>query len=228
MPQSYFKPLATLLEANADSGKALTAKAYMKGHFDYYGMRMQDRRDLMKQFFTEQGWFEKERLTEMVEWCWKQPQREWQYVGMEAVQKFIKKSDPSILPLLEMMLSTKSWWDTVDMIATNCVGVLFQKFPELIVPTTQKWMDSNNMWLQRTCIIFQLKYRLNTDTNLMFEYMLRLNQSNEFFIQKAIGWALRQHSKYERDLIVDFIRDNELKPLSKREGMKWLRERGLD
>jgi len=82
--------------------------------------------------------------------------------------------------------------------------------------------------LQRVCIIFQLKYKNEVDTELLFKYILELKHSNEFFIQKASGWALRQYSKFNPDVVVEFIRENQdLSNLTKREGLKYLKKNGI-
>ncbi len=95
-----------------------------------------------------------------------QPQREYQYVIMEILGKMAKKAEKERIDLYEYLVINKSWWDTVDYIASNLVGVHFQKYPELIKPYTEKWMDSGNMWLQRTALLFQLKYKKATDTQV--------------------------------------------------------------
>ena len=97
---------------------------------------------------------------------------------------------------------------------------MFTNYPELIVPFTEKWMTSGNMWLQRTAILFQLKYKSQTDTELLFKYIIALDGSKEFFINKAIGWALREYSKTNPDIVIKFVTGHKLAPLSKREALK--------
>ncbi|MCK5077528.1 MAG: DNA alkylation repair protein, partial [Calditrichia bacterium] len=121
---------------------------------------------------------------------------------------------------------TKSWWDTVDFIATNLVGPLFEKYSELIIPYTKKWMDSGNIWLQRTSILFQLKYKEKTDFKLIIGFIQQCSSSNEFFIQKAIGWILREYSKTDASTVIEFVKNNKLAPLSEREALKWLKNQG--
>ena len=117
------------------------------------------------------------------------------------------------------MIVHKSWWDTVDATA-KYVGVFFKKHPHLTKPTTLRWITSDNRWLQRMAIIFQLAYKKETDVDLLFEYVLRKADSEEFFIQKAIGWALRQYAKIDAAEVKRFVEVTDLKPLSKREALK--------
>jgi 3-methyladenine DNA glycosylase AlkD len=125
-----------------------------------------------------------------------------------------------IIQTFEKMLVNKSWWDSVDFINSELLGRYFKKYPEKIRPVTEGWMASNHIWLQRSCLIFQLNYKKQTDTGLLSEYILRLNDSNEFFIQKAIGWALRQYARTDAAWVKDFVEKTPLKPLSKREALK--------
>ena len=117
--------------------------------------------------------------------------------------------------------------DTVDFLASNMVGMHFKRFPNLIPEYTSKWMASGNIWLQRTCLLYQLKYKENTNTSLLYSWIHSLMDSKEFFIQKAIGWILREYSKTAPAEVIDFIHNTNLKPLSKREGLKWMKNKGI-
>ncbi|MFT6151359.1 MAG: 3-methyladenine DNA glycosylase AlkD [Flavobacteriales bacterium] len=118
------------------------------------------------------------------------------------------------------MITNKSWWDTVDLITTNLVGNYFKLFPEQIIPITKIWMESDNIWLQRTCLIFQLKYKEEIDTDLLTDYILQLKDTKEFFINKAIGWILREYTRTNPEWVIDFVNKHELSNLSKREALK--------
>ena len=139
----------------------------------------------------------------------------------------MKINSEEFIDFYEELIQTKSWWDSVDWIR-KFVGVHFQRFPHLIIPVTEKWMATNNIWLQRICLIFQLTYKEKTNFELMKKYILQLAGSKEFFIQKGAGWALRQYSKTNANGVFDFININpQLAPLTKREGLKWLRGQGV-
>jgi 3-methyladenine DNA glycosylase AlkD len=117
------------------------------------------------------------------------------------------------------MLTTRSWWDSVDWIS-KLVGQHFRRYPALIRPVTARWMDSGLLWLQRCCLIFQLFYKDKTDTELLFEYIRRVSRSKEFFLQKGAGWALRQYSRTNPEAVRQFIENTPLAPLTKREGLR--------
>jgi 3-methyladenine DNA glycosylase AlkD len=159
-------------------------------------------------------------LIEVVELLWALPQREFQYLAMELIKKRIKYMDENFIRFLEELVIVKSWWDTIDFIAANLISVHFQKYPDLIIPVVSRWMDSGNIWLQRSCVLFQLKYKGKTDLKLLYKLIDRLNDSKEFFIQKAIGWILREYSKTNPDEVKEYVVNHELKPLSKREALK--------
>jgi len=221
---NYIENLISILEENANPQKAAPMKKYMKEKFEYFGIMAEPRKELFKNFISENGIPKEENLNKIVHQCWECPQREVQYFGMELVNKHIKKSVKEIIELLEFMIITKSWWDTIDYIAANSVGTFFKRFPEMIIPYTEKWMNSGNMWLQRSVILFQLKYKEKTDSKLLFKYSKQLSVSKEFFIRKAIGWALREYSKTNPEEIIKFVSENELSPLSKREALRKIKK----
>ncbi len=123
---------------------------------------------------------------------------------------------------LKYLIISNSWWDSIDFISPKLVGYVFKTYPELIPTYTDKWIESDNFWLQRSAILFQLKYKQNTDFELLKSIILRLNTEEEFFIRKSIGWALREYSKTNPKAVKDFIENNELKPLSAKEGLKFI------
>jgi 3-methyladenine DNA glycosylase AlkD len=142
------------------------------------------------------------------------------------VEKVVKKQPEGFIDFIQELITTKSWWDTVDWIS-KFVGIYFQRFPHLVKPVTERWMASGNIWLQRVCLIFQLSLKDKTDFALMCDYILRLADSKEFFIQKGAGWALRQYSKLNPVAVTGFIETHpQLAPLTKREGLKWLKNQG--
>lgn len=207
-----------LRHANAD--KALQMEAYMKGHFQYYGIQAPIRASFLKPIFNEFKLKTNKELFDLVFEMWEKPQREWQYVALDLLNKYKKWLQNYNVSEIETLILSKSWWDTVDLLASTHIGHLFKKYPDKRPVYTEKWMSSNNMWLQRTCLIHQLKYKLDTDLDYLTSTILQLNHSNEFFIQKAIGWSLRQYAKYNPEWVQRFVDVNPLKPLSKREALK--------
>jgi 3-methyladenine DNA glycosylase AlkD len=110
-------------------------------------------------------------------------------------------------------------------LASQCVGYYFTKYPHQIQTKITTWRHSDNIWLNRTCLIFQLGYKQQTDHKLLASLIQQYAHSNEFFIQKAIGWSLRQLGKHRADIVFDIIDNTELKPLSKREALKHLKNK---
>ncbi len=212
--------LKTKLELNENAERAGWQKAYLRHQFDFYGVSSPEQQAIRKEVFREAGVPAPENVEPLIRELWALPQREYQYFGMFLVEKIIKKADKDFISVLEFMIVNKSWWDTVDLIATHHVGVHFQRFPDLIPIFTRKWLVSGNIWLQRTAILFQLKYKTKTDTSLLFNLIGQLALHKDFFIRKAIGWALREYSKTDAEMVIGFVNDQELSPLSKREALK--------
>jgi 3-methyladenine DNA glycosylase AlkD len=117
------------------------------------------------------------------------------------------------------MITHKSWWDTVDSVS-HIVGMQFRRYPETREQHLAKWRASNNIWLRRTAILFQLDYKIETDFELLCEIIRENLNSKEFFINKAIGWALRQYARVDPKAVKKFVDSMPLHPLSKREALK--------
>jgi 3-methyladenine DNA glycosylase AlkD len=222
----YLQQLESRFVANADAATSEQMKKYMKDLFGYYGIKAPLRKELYREQKNQYGLIPPENKELIVRWCWDAPQREWQYFAMEFLGKEAKKAPKEMVGLYEFLITSKSWWDTVDYVAVNLVGPYFQNYPEEIMPLTERWMNSGNMWLQRTCILFQLKYKKHTDTKLLDSYISRLNHSSEFFIRKAIGWALREYSKTDPEFVKEYVASHKLSGLSQHEALKWLTNKG--
>lgn len=223
---AYILPLETAFKVHANPANAIQMQKYMKDQFAFYGIHSPLRKEIYKTHKKQYGLIPEAQTTDIVRWCWEVPQREYQYFAMEFLGKKQKKVHCEIIKLYEYMITTKSWWDTVDFIAANLVGSYFKQYPESIRDLTDKWMNSGNMWLQRTCLLFQLKYKSETDVKLLESFIIELALSNEFFIRKAIGWSLREYSKTDAHYVIHFLRENKLSGLSETEALKWLRNNG--
>lgn len=222
----YYKIIITHFEEMASPTDAMAMAQYMRNQYAFFGIRAPINKAIQKIIFTEYGLPTVEQLPDLLDLLWADEHREIQLFGLDLMKKLIKKVDKSFIDVLEKLIITKSWWDTVDMLAANLTASLVKQFPELSPEYPDKWMDSGNIWLQRTAIIYQLKYKEETDIELLLSYILRLKDSKEFFIQKAAGWALREYSKTDWQLVLGFIEEHELAPLTKREGLKWMKKNG--
>jgi hypothetical protein len=214
--------LLLVFQENADAYQAERMKAYMRNLFDFYGLQKDKRADLASPFLKSLINSSEDNINEVVKFLWKQPQRECQYVAMEYIFKMHKKWTPETLQLFEYMIAEKSWWDTVDFIASSLVGKLLQKYPALILSSVERWDADKSFWFHRTTMIFQLKYAAKTDQYLLFAQCEKYVHSKEFFIQKALGWSLRQYSKFNPEAVRKFVQDHQLSTVSLREAKKYL------
>lgn len=218
---AYYGQLIKAFAHEANEDIAHQQRRYMRNQFDYYGLKAPRWLALVKEHLHTYGPVIPQELPAFIELCFDDPYRELQYAAIEITQHMQKNLGPSAIEFIESMILTKSWWDTVDWLA-KLAGIHFKNYPQHKLPITRRWMDSQNMWLQRSAVIFQLLYRHETDFKLLTRYILELSSSREFFLQKACGWALRQYSKYESQAVIDFTEQHRLPPLTCREALKWV------
>jgi len=216
----YIQNITSALEEITNSENAVDMESYMRNKFEFYGVQSTPRRKATRKFLKKEQRPSYKNLKPVIKKLWLLPQREFQYFAMELLLKYKKEYDKKVIDLFVYMITHKSWWDTVDMIAKKMVGEYFKLFPQKRDKFIREWLDSNNIWLQRTTLLFQLSYKEKTDVDLLFCLIKKLSHINEFFIKKAIGWSLREYSKIEPDIVKNFIATNDLSPLSTREGMK--------
>lgn len=219
---NYLLPLEKILQQHADITRAAGAKAYLLNQFESYGIVMAERRKLCKDFIKRNPLPDIAEVENIVKQAWQLPEREWQYFAIELLAHYKKQWTPSTIKIMEYGITHKSWWDTVDAIADAWAGEYFKLFPQQMKAVTAAWNVSENIWLQRSSLMFQKKYKQQTDAVLLATYIQHLSQSKEFFIRKAIGWALREYAKTDPGWVKDFVEANELSPLSRREALKHL------
>jgi 3-methyladenine DNA glycosylase AlkD len=220
----YVTSLKTLFEQNADPSQAGPMKKYMRDQFEYLGIKSPQNAALQKEFFAEHGYPALAELDTVLRDLWSLPQREFQYVAVGLLGRFDKEIPARFIKTIEYMIVTKSWWDTVDSMAGGTVGVHFKRFPDVREKYLAKWRASDNFWLRRTTILFQLGYKKETDFDLLCEIIGENLNSNEFFINKAIGWSLRQYARIDPKAVKKFVKSTPLHPLSRREAMKHLED----
>ena len=209
------------LEAAKDPEKAGPMEAYMRYQFSFLGIAAPERNALYKKYFPSA------KKTKLIYWdfvdtCWEKDAREYQYVAanyLKAMQSYLTEND---LPKLERLVVTKSWWDTVDIL-DRVVGSLVYDKPEL-GEIILKWSLSDNIWLRRVAIDQQVLRKEKTDVQLMEKVLLNNLDQTEVFINKAIGWALRDYSKTNPEWVASFIEKNRerMAELSIREASKYL------
>jgi 3-methyladenine DNA glycosylase AlkD len=218
----YLLPLVSLFEQNANPAQAGPMKRYMRDQFEYLGIKSPQFKLLMKQHIAEHGLPPVTELDPIARELWSLPEREFQYVATSLIGRLENQLPANFIKTIEHLLVHKSWWDTVDSLAGGTVGVHFQRFPAVREKTLAKWRKSDNFWLRRTCILFQLGYKKETDFPLMCDIIRENLGSQEFFINKAIGWALRQYARTDPQAVKKFVKATPLQPLSQREAMKHL------
>ena len=214
--------LITELEENRNELLAESMEKYMQDKFNFLGIRGPKRTELFKKYFPTA------RKTKEIDWnfietCWNKEEREFQYAVvyyLKAMQKFLKKGDIS---KLKYLVVTKSWWDTVDLLS-KIIGDVVNRNKELKTLMLEWSKKENDIWLRRVAILHQLSFKENVD-RLLLETILEDNLcDSEFFINKAIGWALRDYSKVNPEWVRKFIEKNrsEMANLSLREASKYL------
>ncbi|MBI5934540.1 MAG: DNA alkylation repair protein [Chloroflexi bacterium] len=218
----YLLSLISAFEQSANPAQAAPMKKYMRDQFEYLGIKSPQFKVLMKEHIAAHGLPPVDELDDIARELWGLPQREFQYAATSLIGRMEKTLPKGFASTFEYLLVHKSWWDTVDTLAGNPVGVHFQRFPDLREKSLTKWRKSENFWLRRTCILFQLNYKAETDFDLLCKIIRENLGSKEFFINKAIGWALRQYARTNPKAVKKFVKATELHPLSRREAMKHL------
>jgi len=140
------------------------------------------------------------------------------------VRKYQKTHDIS-LELIEYMIILKSWWDTVDLIAPNIAAIFLDNHLSEKKSIITKWIYSDNIWLKRSAVIFQLRKKNQTDIELLLYAIEKLRNIDEFFIQKAIAWALREYSKTDAKFVKEYVRKNNFSKFVEREALRYLNKK---
>lgn len=214
--------LEAQLLAEKNDKKAVNMANYLKGHFQCYGIKAPIRNGIQATWFKE---LDKHEIDHWDVICtlWEKDQREFQYIAIDYLNRIPKKKIGSDdYKIIQELITSKSWWDSVDSIASNYLGKYFRKFPEQRKTVIEQWRNSQNLWLNRSCLIFQLKYKNDVDFELLKSLIVQYQNEKEFFIQKAIGWSLRQYSKFNPSAVREFIDEIDLKGLARREATKYL------
>ena len=213
--------LITDLEENRNELLAESMSKYMQDKFRFLGVRGATRTEIYKKYFPDA------RKNKVIDWdfverCWNKEEREFQYVVvyyLKAMQKFLKREDIS---RLKYLIVTKSWWDTIDLLA-KVVGSLIiriEGYDQIML----EWSKDSNIWLRRVAILYQLSLKEKVDKQVLERILVNNLGDSEFFINKAIGWALRDYSKFNPEWVREFIKKNKenMANLSIREASKYL------
>lgn len=213
---------------NANQKNAVMMKKYMRNQFEFFGLKSPIRRSVSKEFLGVR--FSVGEMRELLKELWLLPERDMQLFGIDYLDKHINRfGDPldeleSNFECLEYLIVNKSWWDTVDMIASHSVGYMVRTHPDKGKPLMEKWIKEDNMWLRRTALLHQLSYKGQTDEKMLYSFCIATAHEKEFFIQKAMGWALRQYANTKPSSVKTFLHENKtvLSKLTYREAAKHL------
>ncbi|HMY85035.1 MAG TPA: DNA alkylation repair protein [Saprospiraceae bacterium] len=218
-PEIWISELQSQLAGHRNQANAVHIIRYLKGQFGSFGIKQGERRLIVKPFIKNARIFDTQALTILLELLWQNEEREFQYTGMELLDTYRKKFGKDIKKPLEQALTEKSWWDTVDFLATHTAGRSYQD-GMLTTDDLYAWNSSGNIWLIRTSILTQLKYKSSTDWEMLQQFILPHLLHKDFFIRKGIGWALREYAKTEPARVRSFVEHHEMSGLSRREALK--------
>ena len=208
------------LPALGDKKVAFGAQAYMKDIAPFLGVKTPERRRLFKEIYRELPVPTSKELGETARGLWKLREREYHYAACDLIDFFIESADKNFLKdYVEYLITQKSWWDTVDTLGSVAISPLTIKYPSISL--MRSWNKSSNMWLNRAAIQHQRGRKTNTDIPLLLEFLNTHASESEFFIAKAIGWALRDLSRVNNSEVKKFLKAHpELNRVAVREAQK--------
>ncbi len=220
---SYVLPLIEEFIKSGDLEIAQAQSKYMRNQFAFYGIKTDMRRRIEKEFFKKYGLPDNAELKNIVTELWSSEYRDLHYFAMTLLSKMNDEQDMYFVDFLEELMLKNSWWDTIDYIAPHLVREFFEKYPGCILTYSLRWIHSDNIWLQRAALIFQL-YRKEETMFELLKILIRTRvNSKEFFVQKAIGWSLRQYAKTNPTKVLKFVnKTTKLSQLAKKEALKHL------
>ncbi|MBS0603827.1 MAG: DNA alkylation repair protein [Verrucomicrobia bacterium] len=220
---TLIEQLQNAFRANSNEKIALWQHAYMKAHFPFLGLQKPLRAKLQKTLFIEFPLRSEEELQDVLLKLWEFPEREFQYAALDLGKKYSRLITPKSFSIIELLVRTRSWWDTVDDLAANILGSLLLRHPDLRCKM-EDWIDDPYLWIRRSALLYQLKYKAETDVEELLRFCQKRMEEKDFFIRKAIGWVLREYAKTDPSCVKKFIVEQEsrLSALSIREASKHL------
>ncbi|MGW2049724.1 DNA alkylation repair protein [Streptomyces sp. NPDC001858] len=204
-----------------DPERAAAMQAYMKDVAPFLGLPTADRRALSRTVLAGTPRPDEADCTAIALRCWALPHREYHYFAVDYLRRHTGRLSSGFLPVARRLVATTSWWDTVDLLAAHVVGALVEADRRLAADM-DVWIADEDLWVARTALLHQLRYKDRTDADRLFAYCLRQSGHPDFFVRKAIGWSLREYAKTDPEAVRAFVtrERTRLAPLSAREALK--------
>ncbi|WP_034639561.1 DNA alkylation repair protein [Chitinilyticum aquatile] len=221
-PQSFTSDLLTGLGAQCDAANAATMHAYQRKQFAFAGVKTPARRQIATPLIrAARQSFDEADYVSCAMRLWAEPWRECQYVAVDLLCDHARHFGPDMLAVLDTLIGSKSWWDTNDALASNVLGPLLRHHPQLLADIDD-WAAGERLWHARCAILHQLRYGAQTDSARLFGYCRQQAGHPDFFMQKAIGWALRQYCRHDAEAVTAFVAGmgSALSSLSRREALR--------
>ncbi|CAL9378197.1 hypothetical protein SUDANB43_00999 [Streptomyces sp. enrichment culture] len=205
----------------ADPERAVGQRAYMKDVAPFLGMTSPVRRSLSRTVLAGLPRPDEPDCAAVALRCWRLPEREYHYFAVDYLRRHVTRCSSGFLPVVRHLLTTVPWWDTVDLLAAHVVGGLVAADRDLTA-VMDAWIGDEDLWLVRTALLHQLRYKERTDTDRLFGYCARQSGHGDFFVRKAVGWCLREYAKTDPDAVRAFVAEHRtrLAPLSVREALR--------
>lgn len=216
------------LEARANPTKAASMAGYMKTDMPFYGVYKPGREEIAALVAERFVITTRRDYESTVKTLWTLPHREEKYFAITVARLYANFITPQSLPLYKKLIREGAWWDFVDEVATQLVGTMLREHRTALSSQMDAWIDAEDRWVRRSGLLCQIRHKRETDERRLFAYCRKCAHETEFFIRKAIGWALRDYSYTAPERVVEFLQDNKdrLSGLSFREGAKVLRRKG--
>ncbi|MFD8999718.1 DNA alkylation repair protein [Streptomyces sp. NPDC059582] len=213
--------LTVAYPAAADPERAAVMRAYMKDVAPFLGLSSPERRALSRTVLEGTSRPDEADCTAIALRCWRLPEREYQYFAVDYLRRHSARCSAGLLPVARHLITTVPWWDTVDALAAHVVGALVEADPRLTADM-DAWITDDDLWVARTALLHQLRFKERTDTDRLFAYCLRQSGHTDFFVRKAIGWCLREYAKTDPEAVRGFLarERGRFAPLSVREALK--------
>lgn len=221
LADTVLERLTATYAAAADPERAAPMRAYMKDVAPFLGLTTPVRRALSRTVLQGLPRPDEADCTAIALRCWQLPEREYHYFAADYLRRHARACSSGFLPVARHLVATVSWWDTVDALAAHVVGALVAADPKLTADM-DTWIADDDLWIARTALLHQLRFKESTDTERLFTYCLRQSGHPDFFIRKAIGWCLREYAKTDPEAVRAFLarERGRFAPLSVREALK--------